>query len=81
MESSRLVGDCYSNELRDGLFARAIKFMVQRFLQRTSKLRGGKILAANRTIQRDCVRLHNNCSLRGVFAANVANKMAHVDDK
>ena len=81
MESSRLVGSSHCNEFRDGLSARANQFVVQRILQRAAKLRIGKFLASYRAIQCAGVHLHNNRCLRGVFAANVANKMAHVDDK
>ena len=55
--------------------------MVQNFLGLSAKLRGGKFLAAHRTIQRDCLLLHFNRGLRRLPAANVANKVAHVDDE
>ena len=37
-------------------------------------------MAAYWAIQRDCVYLHSDCGLCDLLAANVANKMAHVDD-
>lgn len=81
MESSRAVSVRNFIEFRDGLSVSANKFVVSSILGLTAKLRVRKILAVNRRIQRTSIYLHSYCSLRDIFTANVANKMANLDDE
>ena len=81
MEGTRIVGSRHCDELRDGLSARPTQRMVSNFLGRATKLRAGKIFPATRTIHGASVYLYHHSSLCGLLTANVADKVAHMDDE